>query len=207
MNIIRSQERVKSSGEVFTPPELVNEMLDKLPPEIWSDPTKTFIDPAAGDGNFLVEVKKRLLEFHSEQHILENMIFAVDIMPDNIEVLQHRLGYLIDDQPNPILNKQNFDEEVLTHECFILDPDHNRTYRHHRNIVCADSLKYDFKHGFGRKEDGSDYTPDELKKNKQNENIVEIDSPSKVELAKEQKRQEEQEKTTEFKPVQGLLDF
>lgn len=123
-------------------------MLSKLPESVWSDPTKTFIYPAAGDGNFLVEVKKRLLEFHSEQHILENMIFAVDIMPDNIEVLQHRLGYLIDDQPNPILDPFHFLEEELTHKCFILNPEQTHTHHHHRNIVCANSLEYDF--AFGR---------------------------------------------------------
>ena len=172
MNITRSQERIKNSGEVFTPPELVNEMLDKLPPEIWSDPTKTFIDPAAGDGNFLVEVKKRLLEFHSEQHILENMIFAVDIMPDNIEVLQHRLGYLIDDQPNPILNPFHFLEEELTHECFLLNPENVYFYQHHRNIVCANSLEYDF--SFWRKPDGSEYTEEELKLKERQKNLLEM---------------------------------
>ena len=148
MTIARSQERIKNSGEVFTPEELVSEMLDKLPPEIWSDPTKTFIDPAAGDGNFLVEVKKRLLKFHSEQHILENMIFAVDIMPDNIEVLQHRLGYLIDDQPNPILNPFHFLEEELTHDYHGKETGTNISFTHHRNIVCTNSLSYDF--DFGR---------------------------------------------------------
>ena len=149
MNINRARERVKNSGEVFTPPELVNEMLDKLPPEIWTDPSKTWIDPASGDGNFLVEVKRRLLEAgHDEVHILENMIFAVDIMPDNIEVLQHRLGYLINDAPNPKLNPSNFAVTTLSHECFILNPEHEHTYKHHRNIVCANSLEYNF--DFGR---------------------------------------------------------
>ena len=145
MNVNRSRERVKSSGEVFTPPELVNEMLDKLPSEIWLDSSKTWIDPAAGDGNFLIEVKHRLIDAgHSEAHVLENMIFAVDIMPDNIEVLQHRLGYLIDDKPNPILNIVNFRTDKLSHECFILNPEHEHFYLHHRNIVCANSLEYSF---------------------------------------------------------------
>ena len=153
MNITRSRVRVKNSGEVFTPIPLVNEMLDKLPSEIWLDPSKTWIDPASGDGNFLIEVKRRLLEAgHAEDHILENMIFAVDIMPDNIEVLQHRLGYLIDDKPNPILNQAHFKVEQLSHECFILNPEQEHFYLHHRNIVCSNSLEYDFEFGRGLKD-------------------------------------------------------
>lgn len=142
MEIERSKERVKKSGEVFTPPELVNEILDQLPPSIWRDASKTWIDPSAGDGNFLVEVKRRLLEAgHSEKHILENMIFAVDIMPDNINVLQHRLGYLVNGERNPILDHYSVDE-INNEFC------RGGSYLHHRNIVCADSLEYDF--SFGR---------------------------------------------------------
>lgn len=148
----RSKARVKVTGEVFTPPELVNEMLDKLPKNVWSDPTKTWIDPASGDGNFLVEVKRRLLEVgHKESHILENMIFAVDIMPDNISILQHRLGYLIDGSPNSALNSSHFCEDTLSHVCFTLDHKKHNSYFHHRNIICANSLTYDFSFGRNKK--------------------------------------------------------
>lgn len=147
-SINRSRERVKAFGEVFTPPELVNEMLDKLPKELWLDPTKTWIDNSAGDGNFMIAVRDRLLAHHPLKHILENQIFAVDIMPDNIEVLQHRLGYLIDDKPNPLLDPSHFSEDVLDEECRTFSPDHLTTYLHHRNIVCANALTYDY--DFGR---------------------------------------------------------
>ncbi len=53
--------RRKQTGEDFTPAPLVNEILDKLPTEIWKDASKTWLDPTAGNGNFLVEVKKRLM--------------------------------------------------------------------------------------------------------------------------------------------------
>lgn len=50
-----------SSDEVFTPPELANEMLDMLPQELFSDPNTTFLDPACKSGVFLREIAKRLL--------------------------------------------------------------------------------------------------------------------------------------------------
>ena len=49
-----------SSDEVFTPPQVVNRMLDLLPPELWSDATATFLDPGCKSGVFLREIAKRL---------------------------------------------------------------------------------------------------------------------------------------------------
>ncbi len=51
-----------SSDEVFTPPQVANQMLDLLPTEIWSDPGATFLDPACKTGVFLREIAKRLLK-------------------------------------------------------------------------------------------------------------------------------------------------
>lgn len=51
-----------SNDEVFTPPEIVNSMLDMLPQELFSDPATTFLDPAAKTGVFLREIAKRLIE-------------------------------------------------------------------------------------------------------------------------------------------------
>ena len=50
-----------SNDEVFTPPEIVNQMLDLLPAELFSDPTVKFLDPACKTGVFLREIAKRLL--------------------------------------------------------------------------------------------------------------------------------------------------
>ena len=92
-DIVRTKDRIKKTGEVFTPPALVNEILDKLPPEIWADPSKTILDPTCGDGNFLVEAKKRLLAAGGdERHILDKQIYGVDIMPDNVRACRVRLG-------------------------------------------------------------------------------------------------------------------
>lgn len=50
-----------SNDEVFTPPNIVNQMLDLLPPEIWRDKNATFLDPATKTGVFLREIAKRLM--------------------------------------------------------------------------------------------------------------------------------------------------
>ena len=77
-----------SSDEVFTPPRLVNEMLDLLPPEIWCDRSATFFDPVCKTGVFLREIAKRL-DAGLEQaipdrqkrinHIFRNQLFGIAI--------------------------------------------------------------------------------------------------------------------------------
>ena len=50
-----------SKGEVFTPIELVREMLDKIPLSVWENPDSLFLDPCMGKGTFLVEIINRLV--------------------------------------------------------------------------------------------------------------------------------------------------
>lgn len=77
-----------SNDEVFTPPELANQMLDLLPQELWSDPDATFLDPACKSGVFLREIAKRLIdglegEFPDLQerldHIYKHQIYGIAI--------------------------------------------------------------------------------------------------------------------------------
>ena len=88
--INRSKDRIKQTAEVFTPPELVNEMLDKLPEETWME-SKTFCDPACGNGNMLVEVlKRKLKKGHNPLNAVKS-VYGTDIMKDNIDECRIRL--------------------------------------------------------------------------------------------------------------------
>ena len=52
----------KKFGEVFTPMHLVNEMLDKLPKDVWKNKKLKWFDPAVGMGNFPIAVYLRLMK-------------------------------------------------------------------------------------------------------------------------------------------------
>ena len=65
-----SKEKSNKHGEVFTPNELIYEMISKLPREVWEDKTKTFFDPAAGKGNFPIYIVKKLF-IHLQEHIVD----------------------------------------------------------------------------------------------------------------------------------------
>jgi len=77
-----------SSDEVFTPPNLVNEILDLLPQELWSNKEAKFLDPVCKTGVFLREIAKRLDKGLENQipnkqkrinHILKNQLFGIAI--------------------------------------------------------------------------------------------------------------------------------
>lgn len=77
-----------SNDEVFTPPEIVNQMLDMLPQELFRNPDTTFLDPACKTGVFLREIAKRLIvglepQFPDLQeridHIFHNQLFGIAI--------------------------------------------------------------------------------------------------------------------------------
>ena len=60
------------------------------------DSKSTFIDPSAGNGNFLIALKDRLKEYHSEEYILDNMLYAIELMKDNHKEMCDRLGVSVE---------------------------------------------------------------------------------------------------------------
>lgn len=57
--LIKSKQRVKDFAEVFTPAHIVKDMCDLVPEEMWTNVETTFLEPACGTGNFLVEILER----------------------------------------------------------------------------------------------------------------------------------------------------
>ena len=94
-SVERSDERIKETQEVFTPPELVELMIDEIAVSLLKDPSSKFIDNSAGCGNFLIGLKERLCLYHSEKHVLNHMLYAVELMEDNHKELCARLGVRI----------------------------------------------------------------------------------------------------------------
>ncbi len=88
----RSDERIYETQELFTPMELCCAMVDEFSLEVLQDPKSTFLDNSAGHGNFIIALRDRLLEYHELSHILDNMLYAVELMEDNHDELCERLG-------------------------------------------------------------------------------------------------------------------
>ena len=93
INLTKSKERIQKHGEVFTPAWVVNDMLDLLPEEVWKT-EKTFLEPACGEGAFLVEIYKRKLKKIADKTqegwewqvaIATSSIYGIELLEDNAE--------------------------------------------------------------------------------------------------------------------------
>ena len=101
-NQVKSKGRVTDFGEVNTSEREVNAMLDLVKHETETLDSR-FLEPACGDGNFLIEVlnrklemlvkkyKKNQYEFERNSVVVVGSIYGVDILEDNAQVARDRL--------------------------------------------------------------------------------------------------------------------
>lgn len=88
---IKTKDRVRELGEVFTNEREVNAMLDLIP-NLTID--MTFLEPTCGNGQFVVEILRRkfdLCKKKSDYIIALKSVYAIDIMQDNIEECKQRV--------------------------------------------------------------------------------------------------------------------
>lgn len=106
-----------SNDEVFTPPNVVNQMLDMLPQELFRNPDTTFLDPACKTGVFLREIAKRLIEGLEPKipdlqeridHIFHKQLYAIAIT--ELTSLLSRRGVYCSKYPNSEFSVTKFDD-------------------------------------------------------------------------------------------------
>ena len=137
---IKSKTRVRDKGEVFTNQREVNAMLDLVKQETERIDSR-FLEPACGNGNFLIEILRRKLEvvkfrykksqweYEKNALIAVMSIYGVDIMQDNIDECIKRLLNLFEDYYKSLFKKQ-IKTEYLKIVKFVLT----------KNILCGDAL-------------------------------------------------------------------
>ena len=107
--IVRSDDRIDLTGEVFTPMELCQQMVSEIPEHTLKSDKSTFLDPTAGSGNFLLTLQSELLKYHSLQYINDNMLYAVELMEHNHAEMCKRLGVSIDHSHYVCANALEYD--------------------------------------------------------------------------------------------------
>ena len=94
-------ERKDVYGEVFTPPELIDELLDRIQPSLWKDPATRWLDPCAGKGQFLIRALPRLMDAlapafpnptRRKHHILTQMWTMIELNPTNVRAIRQEFG-------------------------------------------------------------------------------------------------------------------
>lgn len=104
-------------GEVFTPTELVKQILNELDQDIFKTASKTFLDHCCGNGQFLSEVMIRKLENGVDFEQALSTIYGVEINQSNVNLCQERL----------LCGREDLRHIV------------------EKNIVCADALQYHYR--------------------------------------------------------------
>lgn len=95
MNLVKSKQRVADHGEVFTPPWMVEAMLDLVKDETERIDAR-FLEPACGSGNFIrrilqrklaaVELKYGRSDFERQNYALLSLmcIYGIELLADNV---------------------------------------------------------------------------------------------------------------------------
>ena len=143
---VKSKERVTNHGEVFTAEREVNAMLDLVKQETERVDSR-FLEPACGDGNFLVEILRRKLEaakrraippkkkrplpleYEKQSVIAIASIYGVDLLIDNVIACRERLFEIWNKEYSAVCKKE-VSEECREAVKFILS----------KNIVCGNAL-------------------------------------------------------------------
>ena len=115
-DIERDKIRKLHTSEFFTPFEKVQERLDAYDISVWQDKESQFLDPTCGDGQFLGEVLIRKMENGIDFETALSTCFGVEMQLDNCILCRERL----------LCGREDLRHIVQ------------------RNIVCSDSLTYDF---------------------------------------------------------------
>lgn len=85
---VKSKDRVKDFGEVFTPPHIINQMLDLLPEETFQ-PSKTFLEPTCGEGWMILEILKRKFancKKRKDYTIALGSVYGMELQADNVQI-------------------------------------------------------------------------------------------------------------------------
>ena len=140
--LIKSKERVQQHGEVFTPQWMVKKMLDvEGIKQACENIDATFLEPAAGDGNFLVAILERKLKVVTEQFseghwgtkslFALSSIYGIEFLADNLEIARSRM----------LIHYLNWYEEIFQEKLHsTTDLYKSAMYIIRRNIVRGNTL-------------------------------------------------------------------
>lgn len=156
MDGIKSRSRVQEHGEVFTPDSIVNDMIDLVDSELnkenlWGYIDKTWLEPACGNGNFLIRILDRKLEavqkLPKEQWVIGllhsvSTIYGVDIQYDNVEESKERMLQLIKEGSVEVLELPDKKKQEFHFEKFTLDDELEGVIKSilNKNIQQGDAL-------------------------------------------------------------------
>lgn len=112
----------KSTNEFFTPYSIVKKMADKISEEDWANPEKTFSDPAAGNGQFILFILyRRIHEYNIPWQTALETTYSVELMEDNVQEQRQRVHELlrnISPEYDPEIADEIMTKNFVVHDFF-----------------------------------------------------------------------------------------
>ena len=119
MKELTKKQRIQKYGDVFTPPHIVEQMLDALPKDAF-EPSKTYLEPACGEGVFTVAVLRRKFErckAKAEYSAALASVYSMDIQERNVDATIEAVTELCKEYFNP----SKADLEVIKDHVILCD--------------------------------------------------------------------------------------
>ena len=137
----RRKSKEVNSQEFFTPYSIVKRMCDKVSDEDWADPNKTFLEPSAGSGQFVIYIVWNRLQHGIDWKTALKTCYSVELMQDNVDEMKERVHKMLSQICSDTYNKAS------------------ATRIMNKNFVCANFFEWDF-------ENWKPMTEEEIKKSK-----------------------------------------
>ena len=147
MSMIKSKKRVADHGEVFTPAWMVEAMLDLVKGETERIDSR-FLEPACGDGNFLVQILRRKLaavelkygksDFERRHYALLALmcLYGIELLMDNVDECRANLLAIFAEYLNLAPS-----DDLYRAACYVLSPNlvHGDARTMRNPLQCTDS--------------------------------------------------------------------
>ena len=121
----KNNKNGKSTAEFFTPYSIVKKMCDKISDDDWQDPSKTFAEPAFGNGQFVIYIIWNRIQHGIDWRTTLKTLYGVELMQDNVDETYDRIFDLFDKM------NINYDKDEALKIM-------------HENLVCSDFFEWDF---------------------------------------------------------------
>jgi hypothetical protein len=140
MTTIKSKQRVADHGEVYTNHREVSAMVDLISHEAKRVDSK-FLEPACGNGNFLIEILRRKVDYINSRYsssqtdferylfLAATSVYGVDIQQDNVYECRERLLTFLAENYKKLF-KKTYKAHFIESISFVIS----------RNILCGDAL-------------------------------------------------------------------
>ena len=136
-NLNKDDTLVKTTNDVPTPIDCVEEMVSTIPENFWKNPTIKIFDPCCGCGNFFLTIYFKLLKYHSAEHIISNMLYFNDLNSDRLNIVRQVFGLSSNVEENDFLlvdEDVKFDLIVANPPYAKLLPNGKRASKNHNMI-------------------------------------------------------------------------